>query len=195
MTAYLCVHGVLAVVVLVSTIIVNVGHCTNACTLFVYNYSIVLFSICRYIFKQFIITSLLACLPTLSVPDRCPELIDPANGIVVQTGLNATYVCDSDSQLIGEGTRTCYNGEWSGESPICRRKYMHDSFSYYGVLIVVVPVIINLGHCTNACIQFTADSQLPGEGAQSCANNGEPSGESPACIRKFCVYGLQNAGL
>ena len=57
----------------------------------------------------------------------CSELSDPANGIVIWTGLTtgslAAYACDNGYQFTGERIRTCMsNGTWSGQDPTCIRK-------------------------------------------------------------------------
>ena len=53
----------------------------------------------------------------------CVVLQDPTNGQVTMsgqtTGSLAAYTCDSGYELIGTNTRTCDNGEWTGEAPIC----------------------------------------------------------------------------
>ena len=54
----------------------------------------------------------------------CPNLVNPANGMVVVTGNsvgdNATYTCDPGFELEGATTRTCQSdGTWSGIPPWC----------------------------------------------------------------------------
>ena len=56
----------------------------------------------------------------------CPSLTDPANGMVMWTGLNpgstATYTCDEGFELNGVETRTCQSdGTWSDVPPTCDR--------------------------------------------------------------------------
>ena len=63
----------------------------------------------------------------IHITASCSELSNPANGIVLWTGLttgsNAIHTCKSGYQLIGEWIRTCMsNGVWSGQEPICIRK-------------------------------------------------------------------------
>ena len=60
---------------------------------------------------------------------ECPVLNDPANGMVTWTSLTtggvATYECDSGFELVGDEMRDCQsNSLWSGEAPICRRKFV-----------------------------------------------------------------------
>ena len=60
---------------------------------------------------------------------ECPVLNDPANGMVTWTSLTtggvATYVCDAGFELVGDEMRDCQsNSQWSGEAPICRRRFI-----------------------------------------------------------------------
>ena len=63
----------------------------------------------------------------ISVDPSCPPLADPANGMVMWTGLTpgstATYTCDVGFELNGAQTRTCQisDGTWSGDPPTCDR--------------------------------------------------------------------------
>ena len=57
----------------------------------------------------------------------CAKLSDPANGSVKQSGIvlgsRAVYSCNKGFELVGIEKRVCsYNGKWSGEAPICKRK-------------------------------------------------------------------------
>ena len=54
----------------------------------------------------------------------CPDLTDPANGMVVMSGTlvgnTATYSCNSGFALVGAQTVTCQaNGMWSDPLPTC----------------------------------------------------------------------------
>ena len=58
---------------------------------------------------------------------ECDSLTNPANGVVVVTGLTqgstATYTCIGNYELIGEDTRTCdSNATWTNMEPICACK-------------------------------------------------------------------------
>ena len=69
-------------------------------------------------------------MPLYSTVIECPPLSNPANGIVVVTGLTpdsiATYTCNADYRLFGDATRTCdFNGQWTSVEPFCSRKYMY----------------------------------------------------------------------
>ena len=60
---------------------------------------------------------------------ECPVLDDPANGMVTWTSLTtggvATYECDPGFELVGDEMRDCQsNSLWSGEAPICRRRFI-----------------------------------------------------------------------
>ena len=67
----------------------------------------------------------------------CPDLYDPANGMVTITGNSAwdtaIYTCDVDYELIGSMTVSCTSdGTWSDGLPTCRRKQfpLHINTSY-----------------------------------------------------------------
>ena len=54
----------------------------------------------------------------------CPNLQDPANGIVTLSGTTfsstAFYECDAGFVLVGDELRVCQNsGEWTGDDPEC----------------------------------------------------------------------------
>ena len=54
----------------------------------------------------------------------CPGLPNPENGRVEMSGVTpgsvATYICNSEYNLVGMETRTCQNnGQWDGEAPTC----------------------------------------------------------------------------
>ena len=54
----------------------------------------------------------------------CPDLTDPANGMVVMAGSSvgdtATYSCNSGFELVGIQTVTCQaDGMWSDPPPTC----------------------------------------------------------------------------
>ena len=62
---------------------------------------------------------------------RCPGLQNPANGMVSETGNSpgdmATYICDSNYDLVGDPMRVCgEDGIWSGQAPMCIGKYSHN---------------------------------------------------------------------
>ena len=57
----------------------------------------------------------------------CPDLSDPANGMVTVMGTSvgdtASYSCNDGFELIGSMSVTCTSdGTWSDEPPMCRRK-------------------------------------------------------------------------
>ena len=59
----------------------------------------------------------------ISTEILCEELQNPTNGQVSMTGQSigsiATYTCDSGYELIGDDTRTCEDGVWTGQEPTC----------------------------------------------------------------------------
>ena len=60
----------------------------------------------------------------LTVVD-CGSLTDPGNGSVTLTvgttsGQTATYSCNTGYNLVGDSTRTCQAGDWSGSEPTCQ---------------------------------------------------------------------------
>ena len=56
---------------------------------------------------------------TLVIERECEVLSNPANGQVNIIDSTATYTCDSGYELIGDDTRTCEDGVWTGEEPTC----------------------------------------------------------------------------
>ena len=67
---------------------------------------------------------ILFCLLAVVI-EMCPTLIDPSNGTVTWDGLTsgstATYTCDSGYYITGDRVRTCQNGGWTGQAPVCTR--------------------------------------------------------------------------
>ena len=56
---------------------------------------------------------------TLVIGRECEVLSNPANGQVTIIDSTATYTCDSGYELIGDDTRICVDGVWTGEEPTC----------------------------------------------------------------------------
>lgn len=59
----------------------------------------------------------------------CSGLRSPTHGRVrarrVSFGSTASYSCFAGYGLVGNSTRVCQSdGQWSGEMPLCERKYM-----------------------------------------------------------------------
>ena len=59
----------------------------------------------------------------------CEELTNPVSGTVIHAnnsvGSIAEYSCIRGYNLSGDSTRTCMDtGMWSGNEPICERKYL-----------------------------------------------------------------------
>ena len=55
----------------------------------------------------------------------CPDMLNPANGIMIMTGTavgdTATYTCDPGHELVGAPTLTCLgDGQWSDPPPVCQ---------------------------------------------------------------------------
>ena len=55
----------------------------------------------------------------------CPDLSDPAHGVVLvdgeSVGDNTIFTCDSGYELVGSSVLTCRSdGSWSDEPPVCR---------------------------------------------------------------------------
>ena len=59
----------------------------------------------------------------ISTEILCEELQNLTNGQVSMTGQSigstATYTCDSGYELVGDDTRTCEDGVWTGQEPTC----------------------------------------------------------------------------
>ena len=67
--------------------------------------------------------------PSTAVQD-CGCLLDVTNGMVVLSPNTlqdsvASYTCDAGHLLIGDSTRTCSSGTWSGSEPTCRKSALH----------------------------------------------------------------------
>ena len=70
---------------------------------------------------------LLCCCCCCLVILGCPNLTNPVNGVVMQTGTavgdTATYTCSSGYILDGASTRTCgSDGQWTADVPRCLGK-------------------------------------------------------------------------
>ena len=76
----------------------------------------------------------------------CPVLAAPANGQVDATvrdfGSVATYSCNDGFALNGEATRTCGDGEWTGEAPTCERMICVNILLFSLVSIKYICVLI-----------------------------------------------------
>ena len=64
----------------------------------------------------------------LFVTVLCPDLDNPINGTVSQSGNSegdtATYTCDSGYELVGHQVLNCQaNGTWDTSPPICRCQF------------------------------------------------------------------------
>ena len=64
---------------------------------------------------------------------RCKDLDDPEYGEVWQSGTKvgsiAKYSCDKGFKLVGDSKRQCqYNGEWSGDEPVCKKSELDEPF-------------------------------------------------------------------
>ena len=64
----------------------------------------------------------------LFVTVLCPDLDNPVNGTVTQSGNSegdtATYTCDSGYELVGQQVLNCQaNGTWDTHPPICRCQF------------------------------------------------------------------------
>ena len=72
------------------------------------------------------------CLYFLNIGILCPDLEDPVYGSVDdgdnRPGTKAVYTCNKGFKLVGESERKCqYSGEWTGEAPVCKCKFIHVS--------------------------------------------------------------------
>ena len=58
---------------------------------------------------------------------RCPDLENPANGVVDDgdnlPGTRAVYKCNDGFRLVGSSKRLCQrDGTWDGRAPVCKCK-------------------------------------------------------------------------
>ena len=65
----------------------------------------------------------------------CGGLSNPTNGQVklsgTRVGSTAKYFCNIGFDLVGDNIRKCRsNGQWSGEEPVCKRKYKFIFYTY-----------------------------------------------------------------
>ena len=55
---------------------------------------------------------------------NCGPLSFPENGYLTVSGKVASYSCNGAFTLRGPSSRVCgVNGSWSGDAPVCERKY------------------------------------------------------------------------
>ena len=78
--------------------------------------------------------------------DDCETLSSPFGGQVIMNGTAAgsiaTYICDPDSELIGNVTRVCQiDGTWSGEEPLCQGKLLLHTRHQYLMLHIILLAI------------------------------------------------------
>ena len=83
-----------------------------------------------------------------SVTVNCPELFDPANGMITCLLINrplfsyedtCSFTCNTGYELTGSDTRTCQSNEsWSGSDDVCRR-----SMQFF---IIYINFILNVPH-------------------------------------------------
>ena len=76
---------------------------------------------------------------TITLVAECGFLMDPDNGLVTLTGSSfgsiATYVCDTEFNLIGNMQRTCQeNEDWSGSEPTCQSKPNRNDYQTYAFI-------------------------------------------------------------
>ena len=95
---------------------------------------------CTQSLKVFLIHFIALHCNLINFAGTCPELDDPANGTVVESGrmigFNATYTCNHGFILDGLDTRTCEgpDGTWSGNAPACvPSKYI---FTYIYIICI-----------------------------------------------------------
>jgi len=65
-----------------------------------------------------------------TVVQDCGCLLNIINGRVelnpnTLEGSVATYICNEGHTRIGDATRTCQSGTWSGAEPTCRTSVLH----------------------------------------------------------------------
>ena len=79
--------------------------------------------------------SLLCFYINFSVPKvTCEDLDDPDYGKVWQSGTKvgsiAKYFCNKGFKLVGNLKRQCqYDGEWSGDEPVCKKSESGEPFN------------------------------------------------------------------
>ena len=99
----------------------------------------------------------------------CQPLNPPSNGAVTWDGLTkgstANYTCDSGYYVTGDNTRTCQNGRWTGQPPVCTGMIfvnnivcMHVNADYYCYIILSEDTFsvflskLNCGKWIGSCI-------------------------------------------
>ena len=111
----------------------------------------------------------------------CPELSDPANGEVTVTGQiegsTAAYSCAIGYTLIGDDTRICRNGVWSGTEPVC----LEGMCSPLSDPADGTVTVSGQTHGSTATYTCNAGYQLVGDDARTCVH-GIWTGQTPTCL-------------
>ena len=144
----------------------------------------------------------------------CGPLSDPRSGDVdfSSTTFNskATYSCDKGYVLVGIELRVCQaNGDWSGESPTCKSKYLrkkrfHSMLWEYVQVDLCFSFVLTVVDCgsladpRNGDVDFSSTTfnskatyscdkgyVLVGQELRVCQANGDWSGEAPTCRSEF----------
>lgn len=119
-------------------------------------------------------------------PENCPQLTDPANGVIdtreVSAGTKATYACNTGYKLSGTAARTCEHSAWSGTAPTC-------AIQDCGALTaptdgsVAAPTTTYGATGTYSCKQGYGPS---GSSTRTCQADGTWSGTTPTCVIANC---------
>jgi CUB/sushi domain-containing protein len=111
----------------------------------------------------------------------CPVLENPANGVVMTTGLSpgdtATYTCDPGYELVGTAVQTCgNNGEWSDVPPTCRPVCPTRFDPENGMVLLT-------GMSVGDTATYTCDTgfELIGESVLNCQSDGTWNNPPPIC--------------
>ena len=117
----------------------------------------------------------------------CPELPDPANGIVTvmmrTVNSRAIYSCNAQFGVSGSRVRTCReNGNWDGEEPMC---IFVPSIVCSDLEAPIDGSLFVTSNNLDGIAQYSCDTgfRLVGSSVRLCQVSEEWSGTSPTCER------------
>ena len=141
----------------------------------------------------------------------CPDLSDPANGTVTQSGNSeddtATYTCSDGYELVGSEVLNCQSdGTWDDSPPVCRREFFPRApCSWYircflPILTALCPdlsdpangTVTQSGNSEDDTATYTCSDgyELVGSEVLNCQSDGTWDDSPPVCRREFQFFNL-----